>query len=330
MPYVSCPRCALPTYRSRIGRETCPECGALLLMPSRSPRRTPSTDATEPGAEQMRQVLALARGELDMDIAFVSEVSDGQEAVRAHDGDAEPFGIFDGLGTLLEDTYCQRLLDGVIGNVVHDARRDERVRHLPATRVIGAYIGVPLRVSAQIYMLCCLAREARPGLGESDVRFLLGLRETIAGGLAATPPGVRFSPVIRPRPPDPPPDPAPDPAVLLETVLRHSPVGVALLDRQLRYLHVNDRWAEARGIGAGRGSSDVDGGVPPAFPPATLDRLQSVLQTGQPVLDWTVEEWAAAGREDLSAPGPWAVSFYPVRDDAQQVVGVCAIAAAAD
>ena len=33
---------------------------------------------------------------------------------------------------------------------------------------------------AQLYVLCCLAREARPDLGEADVRFLTGLTESLA------------------------------------------------------------------------------------------------------------------------------------------------------
>ena len=49
------------------------------------------------------------------------------------------------------------------------ARRDDR-----------AYIGVPFTTAdARAYVLCCLAREARPDLGEADVRFLQGLAESL-------------------------------------------------------------------------------------------------------------------------------------------------------
>ena len=32
---------------------------------------------------------------------------------------------------------------------------------------------------ARAYVLCCLAREARPDLGEADVRFLQGVAESL-------------------------------------------------------------------------------------------------------------------------------------------------------
>ena len=45
---------------------------------------------------------------------------------------------------------------------------------------IRAYIGVPFETAdARAYVLCCLAHEARPDLGERDVRFLQGLAESL-------------------------------------------------------------------------------------------------------------------------------------------------------
>ena len=56
------------------------------------------------------------------------------------------------------------------------------MRDLPAVRDgdIRAYIGVPFQTpDARAYVLCCLAYEARPDLGESDVRFLQGMVESL-------------------------------------------------------------------------------------------------------------------------------------------------------
>jgi hypothetical protein len=45
---------------------------------------------------------------------------------------------------------------------------------------VRAYIGVPFQTEdARAYVLCCLAREARPDLGASDVRFLQGVAESL-------------------------------------------------------------------------------------------------------------------------------------------------------
>jgi GAF domain-containing protein len=86
----------------------------------------------------------------------------------------------------IEDTICQQLLEGRIGNVVADVQADIRVRHLaPAAEFgVGAWIGVPIEpADAELYMLCCLAREARPSFGEREVRLLRGLAESVRAEL---------------------------------------------------------------------------------------------------------------------------------------------------
>jgi len=97
-------------------------------------------------------------------------------------------GIDEGDSFPLDETYCERLLDGRIGSIVSDAQHDARVADIEATHAvgIGAYIGVPLRVDdVRLYVLCCVAREARPGLADADVRFLKGLGETVMAELKA-------------------------------------------------------------------------------------------------------------------------------------------------
>jgi GAF domain-containing protein len=86
----------------------------------------------------------------------------------------------------IEDTYCHRLLTGRLSNVVADAQANEQVRDLQITRAgrVGAYIGVPLTgLDARLYVLCCLAHEQRPQLGERDVLFLRNLGEAILAAL---------------------------------------------------------------------------------------------------------------------------------------------------
>jgi GAF domain-containing protein len=130
----------------------------------------------------VEHVLAVARRELRMDVALLSEVRDGREIVLWAVGNGRLPEFVPGASAPLRDTVCRRLLDGTIDNIVHDARADERVRDLPAVQVtgLGAYIGVPLTGSAaRRYVLCCVARDARPDLSAGDVRFLLGLVESV-------------------------------------------------------------------------------------------------------------------------------------------------------
>jgi GAF domain-containing protein len=127
-------------------------------------------------------VLAVARRELQMDVALLSEVRDGREIVLWAVSNGRLPEFVAGASAPLRDTVCQRLLDGRIDGIVHDARADTRVNDLPAVREtgLGAYIGVPLTgAAARRYVLCCVAREARPDLSDSDVRFLRGLVESV-------------------------------------------------------------------------------------------------------------------------------------------------------
>jgi GAF domain-containing protein len=134
--------------------------------------------------------LELARAETSMDVAVLGEIHDGREVVRRLAGDAESFGLAVGASLPVEETYCQRLLEGRLGNVVADASSEVLVRDLELTRAarIGSYIGVPLTaLDARLYILCCLAHEERPALCERDVLFLRGLAETIVRELDAAP-----------------------------------------------------------------------------------------------------------------------------------------------
>jgi GAF domain-containing protein len=127
--------------------------------------------------------LAMACRVLDMDAALVSEIAGGRERVRWAAGEEG----YAGVSLPLEETVCRRLLDGRIPTIVADASAEPALRDLPAVRdgSIAAYVGVPFTTAdTRAYVLCCLAREKRPDLGEADVRFLRGLAESIRALLA--------------------------------------------------------------------------------------------------------------------------------------------------
>ncbi len=179
MPYQTCPGCGLRTYY--VSGEECPRCGTPLGE-TRRPAGQPEWRADAEPRGAVERVLAVARRELKMDTALLSEVRDGREIVLWATGNGRTPAFVPGASAPLRDTICQRLLDGTIENIVHDAAADPRVRDLPVVRAtgVGAYIGVPLTgAAARRYVLCCLAGEARPDLSERDVRFLRGLVESV-------------------------------------------------------------------------------------------------------------------------------------------------------
>jgi GAF domain-containing protein len=126
--------------------------------------------------------MRLTRDLLDADMAVLSEIAHGRETARRAAGDWPGMDSFEGAWSRLEDTVCQRMLEGRVGNYIRDAQGDDRVNQLPMVRQlgIGAYLGVPIRLDdLRLYVLCCLDRESRPSLGEREVRLLTGLAESV-------------------------------------------------------------------------------------------------------------------------------------------------------
>jgi GAF domain-containing protein len=179
MEYVRCAACGRVAIdpADAWGDEVCSSCGAPLAGATSA--RVPSR--TGPGGK-LAVLVRLARDLVDTDVAMVTEVSDGRELVREAAGLWPPLKSLRGSSLPLEDTFCQRLLEGRIGNLVSDVQSDERVRDLAMARQlqVGAYLGVPMRTEdARLYVLCCLAREARPDLDQGDVNTLMGLCESM-------------------------------------------------------------------------------------------------------------------------------------------------------
>lgn len=108
----------------------------------------------------------------------------------------------------------------------------------------------------------------------------------------------------------------------LEQLYRTAPVGLALLDCDLRFVRLNDRLATING----RPVSDHLGRTLREVLPdlaATLEPLyRRVIETGEPVLDLEIHGPSPAH------PGvehDWAVNYYRVDDDAGRAIGVSAV-----
>ncbi len=107
----------------------------------------------------------------------------------------------------------------------------------------------------------------------------------------------------------------------LQLVYDSAPTGLAVLDRDLRYVRVNRRLAEINGISVeeqlGRSIEDL---LPDLEPPigATVRR---VLETGEPVNELEVRG-RRPGRPD---EGIWRVSYRPLDDSAGTRKGIVAV-----
>lgn len=132
-------------------------------------------------------LLKAAREQLAMDLAFISEWTQGQQVFRFLDGDTASFGLRVDMGTPLEGSYCRRVVEGVLPSVIPDTLANPRTAELEVTHAahIGAYVGAPLRFrDGRIYgMLCGISQERDLSLRDRDARFLRVFAATIAAQL---------------------------------------------------------------------------------------------------------------------------------------------------
>lgn len=154
----------------------CPACGVSLAQIADAAMRRAATD------DRLDALIHLTRDLLHADVALLTEIKRGHEIARRAAGQWPPLNTLTDVSLPLDETFCQRMLDGRIGNYVRDTQGDERVSDLAMAQQLGvrAWIGVPIELpDMRLYVLCCLARESRPGLGARDVRMLLGVAESV-------------------------------------------------------------------------------------------------------------------------------------------------------
>jgi response regulator RpfG family c-di-GMP phosphodiesterase len=117
-----------------------------------------------------------ARRLLGLDLAYATCHESTEQVVLHVEGDAEAFGVHEGLRVPLEDTYCQRIMDEELPSVIPNTLADPVAAELMGTTQAGirAFASVPLeRADGSVLgTLCCAGREAHPELGERDLQFM--------------------------------------------------------------------------------------------------------------------------------------------------------------
>ncbi len=140
--------------------------------------------ACESGAADLggiERILDAIRRHLGMEVAFVAEFSEGRRVFREVSEAGGASRVRPGASDPLEETYCQRLLDGRFPEVIPDTAALPEAAALPVTRSleIGAYMGVPLRLrDGAVYgTLCCFSPYADPSLNQRDLNMLKAFAE---------------------------------------------------------------------------------------------------------------------------------------------------------
>lgn len=124
----------------------------------------------------LQTLLNAARDRLSMEVAFISEFTDGQRVFRQVSSDPSIDIVKPGGGGPLEESYCVRVVQGVLPELIRDAQKNSEALKLEATRLVpvGAHVSVPIRLTdGTIYgTFCAFSRAPNQNLDARDLAFL--------------------------------------------------------------------------------------------------------------------------------------------------------------
>ncbi|NEX59961.1 diguanylate cyclase [Noviherbaspirillum galbum] len=137
------------------------------------PQANPGFGARE---QFLQDALRATREHFGMDVAFISKFEEGRRVFEQVDPPVNSALIQQGNSDPLEETFCQRVVDGRLPECLPDAMANSEASSLPATREIPvrAHLSVPLlRKDGSVYgTLCCFSHAPDMSLNERDVDML--------------------------------------------------------------------------------------------------------------------------------------------------------------
>lgn len=152
--------------------------GALMRLAQQ--QSLPRVDASE----ALVRCLHAIRLHLDMEVAFISEFVEGRRYFRYVDAADQDAVIEVGQSDPLEQSYCQRIVDGRLPELLVDACQNAEALTLPATLSIPvrAHLSVPIRLKngGVFGTLCCFSSRADPTLTRRDLAMMRVLSEMLA------------------------------------------------------------------------------------------------------------------------------------------------------
>lgn len=105
----------------------------------------------------------------------------------------------------------------------------------------------------------------------------------------------------------------------LELIYRSAPVGLALIDTDLRFVRVNDMLAALNGLSPAEHIGRRVAAVLPALAPAVEPLLRGVIETGQPVRDLEIRAPAPERPHEVR---DWLVNYFRLDDASGEPLGV--------
>lgn len=129
-----------------------------------------------PATEILAKLLRAVRTHLRMEGAFIGEFEQGRRVFRVVDAEPGKCAIPVGAGDPLEESYCQRVVDGRLPELIRNAQDLPAAQMLPVTAdfPIGAHVSIPLRFpDGTVYgTFCCFSRIPDYSLNARDLELM--------------------------------------------------------------------------------------------------------------------------------------------------------------
>lgn len=136
-----------------------------------------TADSSDAGIDRsIGEVLKLLRERMGMDVVFVSEFVDGRRVFRQVSQAPGVQVIVPGEGAPLEQSWCQRVVDGRLPELMADVGQEPAAAALLKDQPfpIGTHLSTPLVLSnGEVYgTLCCFSFEPNGQVGFEDLTRL--------------------------------------------------------------------------------------------------------------------------------------------------------------
>lgn len=131
--------------------------------------------------------LAAVRAHLGAEVAFVGRFAEGRRFFEYVDADASFCPVGPGDSDPLDESYCARVADGRLPELILDAAEIPEAAALAVTNAlpVGCHISVPLRgPSGEPFgSFCCFSRDPNPELRERDLIVMRVLGDVVGAHL---------------------------------------------------------------------------------------------------------------------------------------------------
>jgi EAL domain-containing protein (putative c-di-GMP-specific phosphodiesterase class I) len=124
----------------------------------------------------LQAALSALRQHLKLDVGFISEFAGGRRIFRCVDTSLLDSPVKVGASDPLDESYCQRVVDGRLPELLTNAQLHPEALQLAATTAlpVGAHLSVPVRLSdGSVYgTFCCFSSSPNAALGPSEVAVM--------------------------------------------------------------------------------------------------------------------------------------------------------------